>query len=475
VAYGSLLQERRRALHALIVEAIEGLYADRLTDQVERLAHHAVRGEVWDKALAYCRQAGGRAAARSAYREAVVYFEQALAGLAKLPERRDTLEQAIDLRGDLRNAFLPLSEYARMLDHLHAAESLAERLGDSQRLGRIACYLCNALSVIGEHDSAMAAGQRALALATTSGAFDIQVMAQTHLGIAYSTVGDFRQALDISRQAMMSLTGELRYAHFGQVALAAVVSRGHITWSLAELGDFAEGNGVGEEAVRIAEEAEEPFSLAIALTWVGLLSRRQGALHRAIPLLERGLALSQTADFPESFSVIAPILGATFAFAGHIAQALPLLDQTLERVATGSSMRFQALGLTEMSEALLLVGRMDEANALARRLLELSRTYPGRGYQAYACRLLGEVAMHREPPDVDQAAGHYRQAITLAEEIGMRPLQAHCHLGLGRLYNQTGHGEQARLALSTALDLYLAMDMRFWLPQAEAALAQAVS
>ncbi len=113
VAYGSLLQERRRALHARIVEAIEGLYADRLTDQIERLAHHAVRSELWDKAVAYCRQAGGRAAARSAYREAVAYFEQALAALAHLPERRDTLEQAIDLRCDLRNALLPLGEQPR--------------------------------------------------------------------------------------------------------------------------------------------------------------------------------------------------------------------------------------------------------------------------------------------------------------------------------------------------------------------------
>jgi len=128
VAYGSLLQERRRALHARIVEAMEGLSADRLTDQVERLAHHAVRGELWDQALTYCRQAGGRAVARSAYREAVAYFEQALAALAQLPERRDTLEQAIDLRYDLRNALLPLAENAQILDHLRAAESLAERL-----------------------------------------------------------------------------------------------------------------------------------------------------------------------------------------------------------------------------------------------------------------------------------------------------------------------------------------------------------
>src|SRR5262249_6441350 len=110
VAYSSLLQERRRTLHARIVEALEELYADRLAEHVDRLAHHALRGEVWDKALAYGRQAGARAAARSAYSEAVECFEQALMALAQLPERRDTLEQAIDLRCDLYNALLPLDE-----------------------------------------------------------------------------------------------------------------------------------------------------------------------------------------------------------------------------------------------------------------------------------------------------------------------------------------------------------------------------
>ena len=131
-----------------------------------------------------------------------------------------------------------------------------------------------------------------------------------------------------------------------------------------------------------------------------------------------------------------------------------------------------ALVLTELSEACLLVGRVDEASALAARLLDLSHTHTGHGYQAHACRLLGEVARRREPPDVDQAATHYRQALALAEEVGMRPLQAHCHLGLGTLYATTGQRQQARAALAAAIALYRDMDMTFWLPQSEAALAQ---
>jgi class 3 adenylate cyclase/tetratricopeptide (TPR) repeat protein len=470
VAYSSLLQERRRVLHARIVEALEALAGDRVTEQIERLAHHALRGEVWDKALVYCRQAGEKAVAQSAYREAVGYFEQALAALAQLPERRDTIEQAIDLRCDLRNVLLPLDAHARLFDHLHAAEALAERLGDDQRRGRISCYLCISFMTMGEHDRAIVAGQRALALATSSGTLDEQVVAQTHLGIAYYWAGDFRHGLDASRQVMALLTGEQRLGRFGLTYLPAVISRGYVCIGLAEIGDFVEGAGVAEEALRLAEAAEQPFSMASALIFGGILSRRQGVLHTATTVLERGLGLCQSANILMLFPLVASSLGAAYALAGRVAEALPFLDQMRERVVAGSRTPYQSFALAELSEAYLLVGHVDEGSTLAGRLLELSRTHTGRGYQAHAYRLLGDVAICREPPDIDQATAHYRQASALAEELGMRPLLAHCHYGLGILYTQIGRPEQARAELSIAIELYRAMDMPFWLERAEAVL-----
>ena len=145
----------------------------------------------------------------------------------------------------------------------------------------------------------------------------------------------------------------------------------------------------------------------------------------------------------------------------------------LEHVATGSHLIYPALVLIELSEACLRLGRMSDANALAGHLLDLSRTHASFGYQAHAARILGEVAIRREPPESEQAEAHYRQALALAEELGMRPLQAHCHLGLGKLYATSGRCAEARAALTAAIELYRAMDMTFWLPQAEAALAQA--
>jgi tetratricopeptide (TPR) repeat protein len=119
-----------------------------------------------------------------------------------------------------------------------------------------------------------------------------------------------------------------------------------------------------------------------------------------------------------------------------------------------------------------LAGRIDDALALALRALDLSRQRNERGHQAFVLRLLGEIYSHHDPAEVEQAEAHYRQALALAEELGMRPLQAHCHRGFGTLYAKTGQAEQARTALSAAIALYRAMEMTFWLPQAEAVLAQ---
>jgi len=174
--------------------------------------------------------------------------------------------------------------------------------------------------------------------------------------------------------------------------------------------------------------------------------------------------------------LLASTLAVAYALSGRTTEALSLLTQTPEHVAAvrhGSEHGgLRSRTLANLSEALLLVGRVEDARSLADQLLALSRTHPGRGYQAQAFRLLGDIAMHRDPPESEPAAAHYQQALALAEEIGMRPLQAHCHCGLGTLCAQIGQWEQAHTELSTAITMYRTMDMTFWLPQTEAALAQ---
>jgi predicted ATPase len=472
VAYETLLQERRRALHARIVETLEGLAGERVVEQVDRLAHHALRGEVWDKALVYGRQAGEKSLARSAHREAVGYVEQALSTLAHLPETRDAREQAIDLRLALGSALLPSGDYRRIMASLREAEALAVALDDPRRLGQVSSLLSRHFYFMGVYDQSMAAAQRVLALATANGDVILLALANLRLGIAYHIQGDYHRAIDCLRQTVASLDGARCYEHFNEVFLPAVLSRVWLAWCHAELGMFAGGRALGEEGLRIAEAVDHLASLMYASWGIGLPALHQGDLPRALPLLERAVDLCQDTDLPIFFPRMAAALGAAYILSGRVADAVQLLTPAVEQTIATETAGFQALCDLSLGAAQLLAGRREEAQALAERALALTGERQERGHQAYALRLLGDIAARHESPARGQADVHYRQALTLADELGMRPLVAHCHLGLGTLYLKIGRPEQARAELSAAIALYRAMEMTFWLPQAEAALAQ---
>jgi len=472
VAYGSLLLERRRALHARIVEALERLAPDRLAEQVERLAHHALRGEVWDKVLAYCRQAGEKTMTRSAHREAVGYFEQALSALPHLPETHDTREQAVDLRLALRSALFPSGDFGRILACLREAEALAAALDDSRRLGQVSRFLADHFRFMGAYGQAIAAAQRALALATAGGEVVLHALVNNILGAVYQAKGDYRRAIDCFGQTVASLEGARRHERFGQVNLPAVLSRAQLATCHAALGTFAEGRALSEEGLRIAEAVDHPPSVMFASWGIGLLCLRQGDLPRALPLLERALGICQDTDLPFYFPLMAAALGAAYTLGGRVADAVPLLMQAMEQTTAMEMGGFQTLCLGCLGHAHLLAGRLEEAHARADGALARARAHQERGNEAYALRLLGEVAARREPPEGELAETHYRQALALAEELGMRPLVAHGHLGLGNLYLKSGRRDKAHAELSAAIALYRTMEMTFWLPQAEAALAR---
>jgi transcriptional regulator with AAA-type ATPase domain/tetratricopeptide (TPR) repeat protein len=469
VAYGSLPQERRRVLHARIVEVVEALYPDRMAEQVERLAHHALRGEVWEKALAYYRQAGDKAMARSAFREAVGCFEQALTALRHLPEQRHTQEQAIDLRYDLGNALQALGEFERRLAHLREAKTLAEVLGDPRRLGELCTNMTHAFWTMGDYDNALTYSQQALTLAAATEDAVQQARVYGYLGTVYFSLGDYRRAMDVFRPALQSYQGELRHERFRSMMITAARDRLWLLQCCAEVGAFAEGLAYGEEAARIAATAGHLTSAVMSHDRLGLLAFHQGELPHAICMLEHALAQCRAADIPLYLPGIMATLGLAYARSGQVTEALHLLDQVEVRQTTGGGGDRIMLHL---GEGYLLAGRVEDAHRLAERHLALSRERKERGNQAWALWLLGEVAAQRQPQDTAQAEAHYRQALALAETLGMRPLQAHCHAGLGALYTMTGQREQACTALSTAIALYRAMQMQFWLPRMEATLAQ---
>jgi tetratricopeptide (TPR) repeat protein len=468
VAYGSLLLERRRVLHGRLIEALEALAPERAAEQVERLAHHALRGEAWDKAVTYCQQAGARAYDRAAFRETVAAFEQALQALAHLPEDGDTRVLAIEIRLALGSPLQLLGEHGRYLALLGEAEALARALDDQARLGRVLAQISNVLRVTGDYDGAMAAGQQALALAAALGDSALQIQTFQPLATIYYAIGDFGRAAELLRRTVEAADRES--------GTPSTAWRSHcrawLAQTLSELGGFAEGRRHGEEALRLATLAGRGAQLIVAHHRLGRLYLAQGDLEHAIRVLDQGLALCRASGSQDQLGMIAGCLGSVYVLQGRLAEGRALLEEAVREGIRMGALQNHSRWVAWLSEVCRLAGRGEEAGQRARQALDLARQLQERGNEALALQQLGTVHAYANPPDVDQAEASYQQALTLAEELGMHPLQAHCHRGLGMLYATTGQRAQACTELSTAIALYRAMDMTFWLPQTEAALAQ---
>jgi tetratricopeptide (TPR) repeat protein len=470
VAYGSLLQDRRRTLHTRIVAAIETLYPDRLAEQVKRLAYHAVRGEQWPAAVRYHHQAGRKALAHSAHWEAVGYLEQALAALVRLPETRETREQALDLRLDLRNALFSLGEIERLLQCQREAQTLAEALDDPHRLGHVLADLAVQYRLIGEHDRSIESGERALSLAQAMGDTDLAATVNLRLGQTYEFAGDYRRAIEFFHKMLAVRSDDPLRVGFG-IAYPSVAARGLMGGCLAELGEFGEGTRWVDEALRLADLLDHPASLVVACHCMGELYLRQGNIEQALPVLQRGLLVGQSAQVALFLPRITSAIGYAYAQIGRLDEAVVLLEQVVGHGRSVGPLSLQSLDRARLSAAYLLAGRREDARAYATEALALARQCRGRSREADALRVLGEIAARDASPAIDQVEEYYRQARALAEELGMRPLVAHCHLGLGTLYRKVGRAEPARTELTTAAELYRAMDMTFWLAKAEGAMA----
>jgi DNA-binding NtrC family response regulator/tetratricopeptide (TPR) repeat protein len=471
VAYASLLDDRRRALHAQVVDAIERRHPERLDEHVETLAHHAFEGRAWPKAVAYLHQAGLRAFDRCAHREAVASYERALVALARLPDSQDKTARAIDLRLALRDALQPLGEFARILESLRDAEALARGLGDQRRLGRVLSVLSDYFRLMGDHGRAIEYGQQALAIAEALGDFVLQLRSNTYVGQTHYARGDYRGAIVFLERNIVALAGEREREFLGHGQLPSVHSRTNLVWCLAELGEFEEAIRRGEEAVRISQSVDHPFTLATAYAGIGAAHVRRGALEAAIPILESGVELCRTWNLSLWFPRIAASLGEALVLAGRAPDAVPLLERAAAQWAAMRVGGGRAPLLTCLGEAHLLAGRAGDAAGSAAGALALAREHGERGHEAWALRLEGEIAARAEARAADVARNRLDAALGLATELAMRPLAARCHAALGRLHARAGDRGPAHEHLSAASALLRVMGMTLWLEECETALA----
>jgi class 3 adenylate cyclase/tetratricopeptide (TPR) repeat protein len=462
VAYGSLLHDRRRQLHAAIVEAMEHHYAGRLSEQAERLAHHAVRGEAWEKAVTHLWQAGRNARARSAYRQAVAFLEQAVETLTRLPDTAENAALGIDLIcRDLSDPLVILDETQRLLKHLREAARLAEKVGDRARLANVLARTLWPLRADGQYARAVEIGERALALAKEVGDARLKALA----GMELSSLHDTRLAEALLTEALFALDS----LPAGTSDPDSVWLRRRILENLARVmtttGRYQEAVAHGEEALRMAEDLGHSAPIAWTLGRLGRVYCCRGDVNRAIDLCTRSLALARERGVHNVIQWSSASLGVAYTLDGRTTEAVARLE---EAVAAGeSTSSLDPYTLVSLGHAYLSAGRSEDASRCAREALVMCRQRTRRDVEADALHLIGDLAARREPAS-EEAMTHYRQALALADELGMRPLVAHCHLGLGKLYLRTGKREQAQEHLTTATTMYREMDMRFWLEKAEA-------
>jgi len=465
VIYTNLPEPARRALHSRIFATMERRWPEPFGELADRFAHHAFQGQVWDKAVTLLAGAGERAFARSANREAVASFEQALQALDHLPDTRATRVQRIDLHLGLRNALTLLADTTRTLQHLRQAGALAEQIGDYHKLGRALSFEANALYLVADHLGAIKTGSRALAIADTLENAPLRTATLMYLGRAHQSLGEMARAIDLFSQVVASLPGDRAREHLGLPVLPAVFARSYLAECLSETGQFGEALRVAEESISLAEERKHPDTSFWAYRGAGVAYLLRGDAERATELLEQALEVCRRHDLPVYLSSITAALGLAYTQLEDVEEGLTLLQQAVEGASAGNQL--YAHLLLELGEGHLSAHHLRETRDVAETARALAVERGERAREARALALLGDVARLE---DDGAAEGIYRAAVTIAEAVGLRPLLARCLFGLALARRHRGHEADAQGSLGEAARLFREMEMATWLDRADEAL-----
>jgi tetratricopeptide (TPR) repeat protein len=460
VTYGSLDQESRKALHAKTVEALEQLYGERVTEQAEALARHALLGEIWDKAVDYLREAGAKAYARAALVEAIERYEQALTLFPRLPTSVENTRRAIDVRLDLQRPLLLAGRLPQLLQLFHEAEPLARQLNDLSRLGRVLYRMGHCFYWDARYRAGVDYARQALNIAAAINDPEMRVLATYGLGLCHQALGEYRTAIDLFTQNVDGPDAELAKRLLAVTMATYVPCASLIGYSLALLGDFERALIYGGRAIEAADAFDHPFAQAMAYTLQASTLAYRGEFAHALPWCERAVSLCEAKGVLIWLPAAHSALGWALAGAERAAEGLPYLER-------GATLQ-EAMGLkTSLSrhyvvwgQGLLLAGQIEEAIRVADRAIEVAEASTERGNEAEALHVRGQVAAARESPDLEGARTFFERARSLAEERGMRPLLGRCHLGLGRLFQRSGDAAKAASHLQAAAGLFGEMGMQ---------------
>jgi class 3 adenylate cyclase/tetratricopeptide (TPR) repeat protein len=446
IAYGGVLQERRRALHAAIVGAVERQYAGRLAEQVEVLAHHAVRGGVQDKAVRYLRQAGEKSLGRSAIREAIGFFENALAILAERAETPETLSEMLDIDITLGPALMALKgatdpEVAAVYER---ALALVDRLDDAPRRFPVVWGQWFISYQAGRYAAARASGQRLLEDAQAGDDSGRLVEAHHALWPTLLAMGDARAAVPHMERGIALYDRE---RHAAQATLYAghdpgACCRYQLGFARWLLGAPDGALSVIADAQRLASDLNHPPTTAVTLAFAAFVLALRGERAAAAASANGLLALAEQHGFAP-WTDIALVLRDFGSENRPDAAALLARSEQLQGFRTAVWRRVVCICfLAEMS----IEGGCPDVGHHA--LASIDDAQRGALFAPELLRLDGEVSLRTGRATPEEAERAFRAAIDLARRRGEQSLELRAVTSLARLLADGKRRDEARRELS---------------------------
>ena len=445
VAYGSLLGDRRRALHAALVGAIERLYADRLDEHVEELAHHARRAGLRDEAIQYLHRAGERAAARSAHREAIAFFEQALAVLGELGETSDVLGVTIDVLIARANALVVIKGAGapEVETPIQRAHELAARLGDPARIFAALWGLWFVKYQVGRYRESLELAEQLLVVAEAQG--DSTLLLQAHHAL-WATLGSTGEALLAVRHCERGLALYDPVRHASQAFAYGGHDPGacggnHLARARWSLGYPERAAAAIRDALALSEKLAHPLTLGLSLATSAFIQYQLRDYDAAREAAERAIALAKAHELSAWFDDCRVVLaGVQARQQGNYRSVVELCEQLPTRGSVTAYRRVTSL--------ILLAEALSQVDAVDRGLAILDAIAPEHRDAILAPeirRVRGELLLRRN--ERDEGERQLREAIDLARHHSDRLLELRATTSLARLWQLEDRRSEARQML----------------------------
>lgn len=437
VAYRTLLKDSRRAMHAQLVEVIEGLDAVNTNDLVERLAYHAAQGEVWEKAVVYLGRAGENAVHLSAYQQARSFLTRAVEATDRLPKSEHSLRAAIDARLSLRPV-LVAGEFDAARQYLDEAETLAAQMQDDVASGAINVHKSYVLSTHGMLEQAIEAAENGLAIAQRAGAEDLRKEALLALAQSCSLAARSARTISLLRPALGYWIDEHRHERFGHTGTRSIWCLGWIGGAYAQLGDFDTALEHTSTACAIAAETKRPVDLLFARHRHGETLLARGEIDQAVPHLQAAFDIAGATEAPIFRAWVAGDLGHANLLGGRVNDARMLLQESCKQARQLKLRQFESWSVVHLAAARRLTGEADAAVELSRAALKRAREIGDHMLEIAALRELATGLSACEPADDAAAQDCLTESIRLAKQRSLLPELAHSLDALGDLHRRAG-------------------------------------